>query len=196
MISLSPFQQGKGWRYTNTAQALHWIVALLMFAVIPLAWVAVSLPETAPWTEFFFTLHKSIGLTILALVAFRLFWRARHPAPLLPSHLARWERAAATASHWLLYLILIGMPLSGYVVSTAGGHTVTFFDLFTLPALPKNKGLENVGLFFHVLTGQWLVYALILLHVGATAWHIIVYRDGVLGRMLPQQDEPRPELPR
>ena len=193
MASVSPRQPTSSRQYTNIAQALHWIVALLMFAVIPLAWVAVSLPEKAPSSEVFFTLHKSVGLTILALVAFRLYWRARHPAPPLPSHMAKWERAAAKLSHWLLYLILIGMPLSGYVVSTAGRHTVTFFNLFTLPALPKDKGLENVGMFFHVLTGQWLVYALILIHIGATAWHIVIRRDGVLDRMLPEQGDPNPE---
>ena len=189
MADVSASPPASRWRYNNVAQALHWSVAALMFGVIPLAWVAVSLPEKAPSTEFFFTLHKSVGLTILAIVAFRLYWRACHPAPPLPSHMAKWERAAAKTSHWLLYLILIGMPLSGYVVSTAGGHTVTFFNLFTLPALPKDKDLENIGMCFHVLTGQWLVYALILIHIGATAWHVAVYRDGVLGRMLPRQDD-------
>ncbi|MBE7212010.1 MAG: cytochrome b, partial [Gluconacetobacter diazotrophicus] len=160
----------------------------LMFAVVVLAWVMVSLPEGAPSQGFFFTLHKSIGLTILLLVAVRLAWRASHPAPALPSRMAAWERGAARASHWLLYAILLGMPVSGYVMSAAGGHPVTYFDLFTLPGLPPNKPLAGNAYAVHVVFGQWAVYALVALHLLATAWHVAVRRDAVLDRMLPPQD--------
>ncbi len=179
-----------GQRYTLTAQALHWVTAILMFSVLPLAWVMVNMPRTAPLRDWLYTLHKSIGLTILALVAFRLAWRAAHPAPPLPVHLARWEALAARASHWLLYLVMIGMPISGYLLSASAGHSTTYFDLFTLPAPPANKELRGVTLWLHVVTGQWLVYALIVLHLGATAWHVAVRRDRVLERMMP---EPEPE---
>jgi cytochrome b561 len=175
-------------RYTLTAQAFHWIVAALMLAILPLAWVMVSMPREAPSRELIYTIHKSIGLTILALVALRLLWRATHPAPPLPGRMARWERGAAFASHWLLYLILIGMPVSGYLLSSAGGNPVSYFGLFDLPAIAKSDALRHAGVWVHVVTGQWLVYALIVLHVLATAWHVAVRRDGVLERMLPEQD--------
>ncbi len=177
-----------GQRYTLTAQALHWITAVLMVSVLPLAWVMVNMPRTAPLRDWLYTLHKSIGLTILALVAFRLAWRAAHPAPPLPAHLARWEALAARASHWLLYLVMIGMPISGYLLSAAAGHSTTYFDLFTLPAPPANRELRSVTLWLHVATGQWLVYALIVLHLGATAWHVAIRRDRVLERMMPEPD--------
>jgi cytochrome b561 len=180
-----------GHRYTPTAQALHWITVALMFAILPIAWVMVNMPKTAPSRDLVFTVHKSIGLTILALVAVRLLWRAAHPAPELPGGMARWEKTSAFASHWMLYLILIGMPVSGYVLSAAGGHPVTYFDLFTLPGLPENKPLAHAAVWVHVATGQWLVYALILLHVAATVWHLTVRRDGVLDRMLPAQNKHR-----
>jgi cytochrome b561 len=172
-------------RYTETAQALHWITAALMFAVIPLAWVMVSLPRSAPNREFYYDLHKSIGLTILALVVVRLLWRAAHPAPDLPGGVARFERVAAFASHWLLYLILLGMPVSGYLLSAAGGHPVNYFGLFTLPSIPANETVAKVGVWLHVATGQWAVYALISLHILATVWHVAVRRDGVFERILP-----------
>ncbi len=172
-------------RYNPTAQALHWITALLMFIVVPLAWVMVALPDDAPWGDTLFTLHKSVGLTILAIVAFRLAWRATHPAPPEPSSLAQWERAAARLSHWLLYLILVGMPVSGYVMSAANGHVGTLFGLFPLPDLPKSKPVSHAAHWVHVATGQWAVYALIVLHLTATVWHVVVRRDAVLGRMLP-----------
>ncbi len=181
-------QPAAGGRYTLTAQALHWITAALMFTVLPLAWVMVNMPRDAPSRGLLFTLHKSIGLTIVALVAVRLLWRATHPAPALVG-LARWEAVTASASHWLLYLIMIGMPVSGYLLSAAGGHPVTYFGLLTLPGLPKNEALAHAATRAHVAVGQWAVYALILLHVGATVWHVAVRRDGVLNRMLPPQKQ-------
>ncbi len=178
-----------GPRYTIVAQAFHWVTAGLMFIVLPLAWVAVNMPKEAPQRETVLTLHKSVGLTILIVVAFRLAWRAMHPAPPLSSLVARWERVASEASHRLLYAILFLMPVSGFLLSAAAGHTITYFGLFTLPGLPKNDSLAHLAVIVHVITGQWLVYALILIHLGATAWHVIVHRDGVLERMLPQQME-------
>lgn len=178
-----------GRRYTSVAQALHWVTAGLFLAVLPLAWVMVNMPRTEPSREWIYTLHKSVGLTILVLAAVRLAWRARHPAPPLTSG-AQWEKVSARVSHWLLYLIMFGMPVSGYLVSAAGGHSVSYFDLFTLPGLPENKTLQTAADWLHVATGQWLVYALIVLHVAATAWHVAVRRDNVLGRMLPAQTPP------
>ena len=174
-------------RYTATAQVLHWVVAALMFTVIPLAWVMVNMARTAPSREWIYTLHKSVGMTIFVLVAVRLVWRAIHPAPPLPGEMARWERRMATASHWLLYIILIGMPVSGYVLSATGAVGVPYFDLFTLPRLPRSQASNDAARWVHAAVGQWLVYALIALHIAATAWHTAVRRDGVLDRMLPEQ---------
>ena len=93
---------------------------------------------------------------------------------------------SAKLSHWLLYLILLVMPISGYVLSTASGHPVTFFGLFEFPSLPQNKLLAQLAVDIHLLT-QWVVYALIALHILATTWHILLRRDAVLDRMLPEQ---------
>ena len=81
------------------------------------------------------------------------------------------------------------MPVSGCLLSAAGGHPVSYFGLFTLPGLPKNEGLAGAADWMHVAVGQWAVYALVLLHLAATAWHVAVRRDGVLERMLPAQEE-------
>lgn len=180
-----------GGRYTRTAQLLHWIVAGLMFTILPLAWVMVNMPDSAPRRELLFTLHKSVGLTIIMLVAVRLAWRATHPAPPLPGEMARWERAAAFASHWMLYVILVGMPVSGYLLDAAAGHPISYFGLFSVPLVPKSPGLAHAAVWTHVAVGQWLVYALVFTHVAATAWHVSVRRDGVLNRMLPEQERVR-----
>ncbi len=178
-----------GGRYNATAQSLHWVTALLMFIAIPLAWVMVAMPKDAPSRELFYMLHKSVGLTVLVLVAYRLAWRATHPPPPSPRSLARWEHLAGQVSHWLLYLILVGMPASGYVMSAAAGHAVTYFGLFTVPGLPKNHAVASAAHWLHVASGQWAVYALIVLHLLATVWHIVVRRDAVLSRMLPPEQD-------
>jgi len=176
-----------GGRYSLTAQALHWLTAALMFTVLPVAWVMVSLPEAAHSRGVLFTIHKSVGLSVLALVAIRLAWRVRHPAPPLEKGLAAWEKRLAFASHWILYAILVGMPLSGYLLDAAGGYPISYFGLFSVPILPKSPTVANAATWMHVVVGQWLVYALVTLHLAASVWHVAVRRDGVLNRMLPEQ---------
>jgi cytochrome b561 len=176
-------------RYTLTAQALHWINAALMFIVLPVAWVMMNMPETATRRSLLFTLHKSIGLTIVMIVALRLVWRAKHPAPPLGARLNIWEKRAAVISHWMLYVVLIGMPVSGYLLCATGGYPISYFGLFSVPVLSKSPAVASAATWAHVAIGQWVVYSLILLHVAATVWHVSLRRDGVLDRMLPEQVE-------
>ena len=176
-------------RYTVTAQALHWVNSTLIFIVLPLAWVMVNMGETSEHRTLLFNLHKSVGLTILALTAVRLAWRAKHPAPPL-RHTTRWEANSAHASHWLLYFVLVAMPVTGYFLSAGSGNAINYFGLFSIPGVAKNPDIDHVATWLHVAVGQWLVYAVILLHLSATAWHVAVRRDGVLDRMLPKQDVP------
>jgi cytochrome b561 len=176
-------------RYTLTAQALHWVTAALMFVVLPIAWVMMNMPETAHQRSLLFTLHKSIGLTIVMIVALRLAWRAKHPAPPLGARLNSWEKGTAVVSHWMLYLVLIGMPVSGYLLDATGGYPISYFGLFSVPLLSKSPAFASAATWVHVAIGQWVVYSLILLHVAATVWHVSLRRDGILDRMLPEQAE-------
>ena len=171
-------------RYTGVAQLFHWVTAALIFATIPIAWVMANMPENAPSRGTLFMLHKSLGLTILAIVALRLAWRAAHPAPNLDARIARWEKRISHISHWLLYIILISMPVSGFIMSAASGYPNEFFGL-TLPSFGKNQGLMQIGGLIHMVIGQGMLYLLIILHVGATVWHTAVRKDLVLDRMLP-----------
>ena len=173
-------------RYSPTMQALHWVVAVLMFSVLPLAWAMTSLPQNAPNRDLLFTLHKSVGLTILVLAAIRLVVRASRPIPAHQPGTPRWIAASAVGSHWLLYAVLLAMPISGYLYSAAGGYPVSYFGLFMLPMIPKNPAIQHTALSVHLL-GQWAVYVLIALHLAATAWHVVVRRDGLLSREMPAQ---------
>ncbi|WP_430911985.1 cytochrome b [Methylobacterium sp. sgz302541] len=172
-------------RYGAVAQALHWITAALVAAVLPLAWVAASLARDAPAKGTYFTLHKSVGITIFALVVGRIVWRMLRPAPPDPAT-PRGLALLARVNHWLLYAIFLIMPVSGYLLSAFRGRATPYFWLFDIPGLPKNDALHEVFESVH-LVGQWAVYALVILHVAGTVWHVAIRKDGVHERMLPAQ---------
>ena len=173
-------------RYSLTAQALHWLTVLLLLAILPVAWVMASMP-TNPNVGLYYTAHKSLGVTILLVTLARLAWRAAHPAPPLPGGTPRALELVGRANHWLLYALLVLMPLTGYVTS-ANGAPVSYFGLFDLPALPKNEARTELANDLHLL-GRWAVYALVSLHVLGAAWHVAIRRDGLLSRIIPPQDD-------
>lgn len=172
--------------YGAVAQFLHWLTAALIFAILPIAWVMTEMAKDNPDREDLFLVHKSIGVTIFALVVLRLVWRATHPAPPLVGRFARWEAFLAKLNYVLLYFILIAMPISGFITSAASNHPVNYFGLFTLPSLPENKPLAHLAGEAHEAMA-WVVYAAVALHILAVAWHVSVRRDGALNRMLPKQ---------
>ena len=175
-------------RYTLTAQALHWLTVLLILTTLPVAWVMMSLP-TGPQQTWMMVLHRSLGVTIFAVVLVRLAWRSTHPAPPSPSGAPRVTELISEVTHWLLYALLLFMPVTGYLQS-ADGRPVSYLGLFNLPPLPKDKALGDVANVLHLL-GQWGLYTLVGLHVGATVWHVAIRRDGLLSRMIPPQDQSR-----
>src|SRR6266436_4861973 len=97
--------------YNRIAQAVHWLVAALAVAVIWLGWGIAWAPRNTPRRDLFVLIHESVGLTILAAMVFRAWWRWRHPPPPLPPVLSRLETGLAGLTHYALYLLLILMPL-------------------------------------------------------------------------------------
>lgn len=173
-------------RYSATAQWLHWITALLILATIPIAWQMVEMKPGIPVRTVYFTAHKSIGVTILLLAVARLIWRSRHPVPAIPLGWPRWVVLTAKTNHILLYVLLLGMPASGYLRSATDGHGISYLGLLNLPSLPPDDLVSRLALAVHHAL-QWPLYALVVLHVLGTAWHVVVRRDGALDRMLPPQ---------
>jgi cytochrome b561 len=173
-------------RYTPMAQVLHWLTALLMLVAVVLAWIFMEMPDTAGDRFTYITLHKSIGQTIFLLAVFRLIWRKRHPPPLMAGRLARWEARAAWWNHWLLYGIMILMPLTGYILATAAAHPSPYFWLFYWPQPPLVPALAHAALRGHMI-GQFFVYAFVGLHILGAGWHVVVRRDATLDQMLPSQ---------
>jgi len=172
-------------RYDSVQIGLHWLTAALVIAAICLIWGVKLTPRGDLHTNLLL-LHRSCGVTVFVLAALRLVWRSTHAIPHPPTSVPAWQQLAGSATHWLLYALLIAMPITGFVNSAANGHVVSFFFLFDLPLLPENKPLAHLFGEVHE-TLQWVVYGVIVLHTAAALRHHFVIGDGVLRRMLPQR---------
>ena len=166
------------------AKLFHWVMAALILAQIALGLTAASWHlSPAKLTLFFW--HKSTGMLILALALLRLSWRLANPTPALPAQTPAWERAAARASHALLYAVMIAMPLTGWIVNSAANVPLKIFHLIPLPAIvAPDKATEDLAALAHF----WLFVvlgALLAAHAGAALRHHYVKRNDVLARMLP-----------
>ena len=187
-------------RYAVGARWFHWITAALVFVVIPLGWIFGGFktkpghPDVyvAPFPGTpadYASAHMTLGLVVLVVVLARLAFRLTRPPPGLPRRTSAGERLVALATHWLLYAVLIVMPISGYVMMAGDKPPIVLFGLFDLAKLPITPSQGFAAAVVHVYT-QFLVYALIVLHLAGTAWHLFVRRDDLLSRMLPEQRYP------
>jgi cytochrome b561 len=171
-------------RYTGVAIALHWLVALLILGSFVVGTYMVDL-DLSPWKLKVYSWHKWNGVTIFLLVALRLAWRVTHRPPALPAAMPEWQRHAAAISHALLYLLMLAVPLSGWVMSSAGGFPVVYLGVFQLPDLvAKDKALFELTKSVHYALNKTLL-VLVALHVAAAVKHHYADRDDVLARMVP-----------
>lgn len=170
--------------YTRTAVALHWVVALIVFCSLPLGLYMVDLP-LSPWKLKVYSWHKWAGVTVFLLAVVRLAWRTAHAVPPAPASVPAWQRRAASATHALLYLLLLAIPLTGWLMSSAKGFQTVYFGVIPLPdLLSKDKALgEALALVHRSL--NYLLATLVIVHVGAALKHHLVDRDEILVRMLP-----------
>ena len=168
-------------RYSRLAIAVHWFLALALFAQLVLGWWMLDLPKSPPGLRAgWFNLHKSIGLSIAFLVLLRVVWRATHPAP-AGAMLPRWQRSAAKWAHGLLYACMLAMPLSGYLGSTFTRYPVRYFGLVVPDWNHDWPAAKQLMSNLHY-TVAWLFMALLALHIAAAVWHWL-QRDGVMDRM-------------
>ena len=166
------------------AQTLHWLIVLLVLCQFVVGFYAKPLPVGIERLKML-TLHKSVGITVFALVILRLLWRLYSPAPKLPAGMKSFERFGAHASHFMLYALLLVLPVLGWLTSNASNLTVRWFFTFNLPNLTSaDPWLAKLTKNLHDL-GAWLLLALVCLHIAAAFWHELVRKDGVLRRMLP-----------
>lgn len=171
-------------RYTSTAIALHWTVALLIFAGFPLGVYMHDLP-LSPHKLRLYSYHKWIGVTVFLLAALRISWRIAHPPPALPAAMPRWEKLAASGLHQLLYVLIFAIPLSGWLMSSAKGVQTVWFGVLPLPDLvARDKGLGDQLKALHENL-NFILLGAVLAHIGAALKHHFLDRDDILARMLP-----------
>ena len=201
-------------RYTAVAIVLLWAIAFAIAFMIPLGWwmhSAMHNPATVVAGTAAFQLHKSIGLTVLALSLLRLAWRLANPPPPLPAAMPAWEKFAALATHWLFYAIIIAMPLTGWLYVSSGwsadeNHplvvTTYWFHLFRVPPLfdllhqsnDVRRSVAGMSMAVHEKLA-WGAIALAALHVAAALKHQFKDRDEVLAHMVPGLKAPNETAP-
>lgn len=191
-------------RYTKTAKILHWLIAIAIFGMFALGWYMSELPKEGPkqmaydlfdwgiytWTlseeasprTFYFNLHKSIGITILALIIVRIFWRITHKAPAMLASYKAWETKLATGVHRLLYVLMVALPLSGFVMAVSSKYGVKWFGLELVGGL-DNTPLREVFKDVHEILGL-VILLVIILHILGALKHKFIDKDETLDRML------------
>ncbi|MBI5918806.1 MAG: cytochrome b [Nitrosomonadales bacterium] len=176
-------------RYTRTAMTLHWLMALLIFAAFPLGVYMHELP-LSPTKLQLYSYHKWIGVTLLGLIVLRIVWRLRHAPPPLPEQMPDWQKRASAATHHLLYLLLVAVPMSGWLMSSAKGFQTVWLGVLPLPDLvEKNKELGVALAELHEGLNIVLL-VLVALHLAAVVKHQFIDRDDILSRMLPKGNRP------
>jgi cytochrome b561 len=173
--------------YDRIIRRLHWVNAILALATILLAFCLLDAPRHGETRGLLLTLHGSCGIVILVLMMFWGGWRLRHGAPPLPATMRWIETALARATQAALFVLFIAMPVTGYLSLAAAGEPLSFFGLVTIPPLMAMSGrVSQVTIALHFL-GEFLIYGLVALHIGAALRHGFIRRDGILERMLPRR---------
>ena len=167
--------------YTRTAIVLHWTLALLLTAMTALGWYMTSI-EAEPGSAWFFNMHKSIGLVTALLIAARLVWRLTHQPPNLPASMPTWQTRLSRWSHVVLYLVMVFMPITGYLGASYSNAGVHLFGIGTPHwALPDHDEAERLFGLHSVLV--WVLVAVVGIHILGACKHLLLDGDGVFQRM-------------
>lgn len=170
-------------RYGWISIVFHWLMAALIIAMLALGLVMEDLED--PLRGQIYGLHKATGIVILFLALLRLIWRSTNARVAMPATMDLLKRRLAHVTHVALYVLMLCIPLSGWVMSDAAGYPVSVYGLFTMPSLAeKDKILREIAGETHELLAFGLM-ALLALHIAAALYHHVMVKDDVLRRMLP-----------
>jgi cytochrome b561 len=171
--------------YPPSSKWLHWLVAASVLIMIPIG-IAMGRVAQGPLQDTHYSLHKSFGILVLLLMVARLINRVVIGAPAPEPGLARWQRAVSSATHGLLYVLLVLQAIGGWLANSAYGAPTPFFGLFELPALRgKDQALADQLFAGHRFFG-FVIAALAAMHIAGALQHYFIKGDGVLQRMLPR----------
>jgi cytochrome b561 len=168
--------------YGVTTKVFHWLIVVLLVVQVPLGWLMPGVRRgVTPGLAM--SLHVSIGMLVLLLIVLRFLWRLTHPLA-LESHLPPWQRLSSELVHWLLYLAVFLMTLTGWFYASVRGWTIWLFGIAPLPRLVEQGSAlgRSIGQWHQTIV--WILLGLVAVHVLAALVHLFVYKDRVVYRML------------
>jgi len=178
-------------RYSGTAMLLHWLAAVIVLVLLGLGFIMTGMPDGNIELKFrLYQLHKSFGILLLVVALVRLGWRLKTPPP--APIVSGWMLRMATLTHWVLYGVMILMPIVGWMIVSASPLQIPteVFGIVELPHLPLTGGgadrkeLEHLFKEIHE-SMAFLLIGLLVLHIGAAVYHHLVLKDATLRRMMP-----------
>jgi cytochrome b561 len=170
-------------QYGTTAKVFHWLVVALLLVQYSIGWLMPDL-HRGDTPSATMTFHVSIGIAILILIVLRLAWRLTHPvAP--ESSLLPWQRLSSEAMHWLLYVLVLATTITGWLFASLRGWSLSFFYLVPLPMLASDNTEAGKAIDGWHQAAEWMLLAVIGMHVASALIHIFIYRDRIMQRMLP-----------
>jgi len=170
--------------YGLVAKLLHWLIGLLIIGLIWLGWWMVDLSYYDRWYNDALEIHKALGMIVLGLAGVKLLWMAFNRAPRFPDSVRRWQAVAARATHHTLVLMMLAIPVTGYLISTSDGKEVSIFGLLEVPALiGKNETVRDAAIALHFYLA-YITAGLVVVHALAALKHQLIDRDGTLARMI------------
>ena len=174
-------------RYGLVSRFLHWVMALLILAMIGIGAYMTDLAREDPLRAQLYSMHKAVGVTLLGLAVIRILWILVSRPPVMPAALQRWEVVLAKSTVGLLYLLMLATPIAGYLMSNTGGKPISYFGLFELPVLMgENHDLHEALEEVHEILA-FSILVLVILHVAGAIKHRFMDKDpsaDVLKRML------------
>ena len=168
--------------YGFVTRFFHWVIAIAIISLITVGFTMSSM-DPSPEKAELYGMHKASGVMVFMLIILRLLWKFSNKAVNPPKDLPNILKLAAKSGHFLLYVFMFSMPISGILMTCFSGYDVSVFGLFVIPAAEKDPAIA--GIFYQIHTiGIWAFMAVIILHVGGALYHHFIRRDNVLIRMI------------
>lgn len=171
--------------YGTTAKVFHWLIVALLIVQFPLGWFMPHIHHGMKPGDAM-TFHISFGITILALMVLRLFWRITHPVAPARS-LPAWQQLVSEAVHWLLYVLVFATTMTGWIFASERGWSISLFSAVPFPLLPTEGSLLANAIGKWHGTMEWALLLVIGAHVAAAIAHTFIFRDQIMQRMLPEK---------
>lgn len=175
--------QNSAEKFGSLTKLLHWSIAALFITQFFLAYRREFIPENSPQNFQYLLLHESCGVTIFILALVMIVWHFVGTRPIMPMNMSKLEILGAKTTHFLLYLCMLAMPLSGYLMSCLGGYDVLLFGWKLPNPFVKNESLAHLFEETHEVI-SFVIMTVVSIHVLAALYHHFIRKDNVLKRML------------